>query len=127
MMAPLSHASPRILSVSWGKMEIEALGKGKDFKLWPGGGRPWDWSETGTSHGAGIQVADIIELIENSCEIIILARGVFSRLKISPETTTYLKTQDVEVIATDIKRGVQIYNSHVEKNVRVGGLFHSTC
>jgi len=126
-MVSLLHASPRILFVAWGKMEIESLGKGKDFKLWPGGGRPWNWNETGTSHGAGIQVADVRELVEHSCEIIILARGVFSRLKISPDTTTYLETQDVEVIDTDTKRGVEIYNSKVEKNVRVGGLFHSTC
>jgi hypothetical protein len=40
--------SPRILEISWGLMTIEGLGVGKDFKLYPGGGREWDWSETGT-------------------------------------------------------------------------------
>ena len=31
--------SPRILAVSWGRMEVEGIGAGKDFKLYPGGGR----------------------------------------------------------------------------------------
>jgi hypothetical protein len=46
--------SPRILSFGWGRIEVETLGRGKDFKLWPGGGRGWDWSEHGTSHTGGI-------------------------------------------------------------------------
>ena len=40
--------SPRITHVSWGRMDVDGLGTGKDFKLYPGGGRPWDWNETGT-------------------------------------------------------------------------------
>jgi len=127
MMESLSHASPRIISVGWGKMDVEAIGKGRDFKLWPGGGRAWNWNETGTNHSAGIQVADVKELLEHTCEVIILTRGVFSRLKIAPETTAYLETKGIDAIVTDTKRGVAIYNNNVENNVRVGGLFHSTC
>ena len=75
MALSLSHISPRILSNGWGKMDVEALGSGKDFKLWPGGGRSWDWTETGTDHAAGIQKADVVELVENGCTIIVLTRG----------------------------------------------------
>ena len=42
--------SPKILAVCWGRMEVEGIGAGKDFKLYPGGGREWDWNETGTRH-----------------------------------------------------------------------------
>ena len=49
--------SPKVLEVSWGYMEIEDVGTGKDFKLYPGGGRDWDWSETGTRHVPGIDPA----------------------------------------------------------------------
>src|SRR5207302_1252483 len=31
--------SPRITHVSWGRMDVEKLGTGRDFKLYPGGGR----------------------------------------------------------------------------------------
>ena len=33
---------PRIVRISWGRMQVEGLGAGKDFKLYPGGGRAWD-------------------------------------------------------------------------------------
>jgi hypothetical protein len=60
----VAHRSPRILAVSWGHMTVAGLGDGKDFKLYPGGGRAWDWSETGTRHEPGIQPADVAELLE---------------------------------------------------------------
>jgi hypothetical protein len=54
--------SPRIFAISWGHMDVENLGAGKAFKLYPGGGRPWNWSETGTRHSPGIQPEDVEEL-----------------------------------------------------------------
>ena len=62
-------------------MEVESLGEGRDFKLWPGGGRPWDWRETGTEHHPGIQPADVAELLENGAEIVVLSRGRELRLQ----------------------------------------------
>lgn len=126
-MAKPTNTSPRIKTVGWGHMEIETLGSGKDFKLWPGGGRSWDWQETGTEHSPGIQVADVEELVSHSPEVVVLTRGVFSRLKVPEETVTFLEKQNIETIVTDTKRGVQIYNDHVERDIPVGGLFHSTC
>ncbi len=119
--------SPKIESISWGRMEIESLGRGKDFKLWPGGGRPWDWQETGTAHSPGIQIEDVEELVDRGCSTVILARGVFSRLKVTDQALNYLEEHGIETIATDTKRAVQIYNKCIDNNVPVGGLFHSTC
>ena len=119
--------SPRIESIGWGKMRIESLGSGKDFKLWPGGGRPWDWNETGTAHSPGIQVGDVEELVNRGCSKVILARGVFSRLKVTKEALAYLESHGVETIATDTKRAVQMYNDCIDQDIPVGGLFHSTC
>jgi len=119
--------SPRIESTGWGRMQIESLGSGKDFKLWPGGGRPWDWNETGTGHSPGIQVADVEELVSRGCRTVILGRGVFSRLKVTDEALAYLKSHGVETVATDTKRAVQMYNNCIDRDIPVGGLFHSTC
>jgi hypothetical protein len=44
--------SPRILAIAWGRIDVEGLGVAKDVKLYPGGGREWDWSETGTRHSS---------------------------------------------------------------------------
>ena len=57
----LHPRSPKISAISWGRMEVDGVGSGKDFKLWPGGGRPWDWNETGTHHDPGVQPADVEE------------------------------------------------------------------
>ena len=67
------QASPRISTISWGRMEVEGLGEGKDFKLWPGGGRTWDWNETGTRHDPGIQPADVEELLEHGSQVVVLS------------------------------------------------------
>ena len=40
-MAVTELRSPRITHISWGRMTIEGIGTGKDFKLYPGGGHAW--------------------------------------------------------------------------------------
>jgi len=119
--------SPEVQSLQWGSMEIEGIGSGKDFKLWPGGGRPWNWSEFGTSHSPGIQVPDVEELVTNGCEVVVLTRGMLSRLKVPAETLEYLRSNNIEPIVSGTKEGVKIYNEYAARNIPVGGLFHSTC
>jgi hypothetical protein len=74
--------SPRILAVSWGRMEVERIGAGKDFKLYPGGGRDWDWNETGTRHAPGIQPADVEELLARGATAVVLSLGMNRRLQV---------------------------------------------
>ena len=122
-----SLISPRILAFSWGTMEVEQIGSGKDFKLWPGGGRPWDWSEYGTGHSRGIQQGDVQDLITNGCEVVVLTTGRLKRLKVPQTTVDTLKAQSIEVVVADTKKGIQLYNDFAAKGRAVGGLFHSTC
>ena len=119
--------SPRILTSGWGKMTIDGLGRGKDFKLWPGGGREWGWAEHGTGHGRGIQPGDVEELIGHGCEIIILTTGRMRRLRVAPATLALLDNQRVETIVVDTQEGINIYNDYTQQGKAVGGLFHSTC
>lgn len=119
--------SPRVTIIGWGKLAVEGLGRGKDFKTWPGGGRVWDWRETGTGHSPGIQVSDVAELLDHGCEVIVLTRGVFSRLKVPEDTLNHLEEHGIKAIVADTNRGVSLYNTYVDGNFKVGGLFHSTC
>ena len=119
--------SPKILSLKWGKMEVETLGRGKDFKLWPGGGKDWNWQEHGTRHSPGIQKGDCEELLEHGCNVVVLSKGMFKRLKITPQALEYLEEKGVEVVTEDTKSAVKTYNSLAEEGRRVGGLFHTTC
>ena len=119
--------SPRISKLSWGRMVIDGVGRGKDFKLWPGGGREWDWTETGTHHVPGIQPADVEELLANGSRAIVLTRGMLLRLQTCPETMSSLKAKGIAVYVAETNEAAQIYNDLALRGEAVGGLFHSTC
>ena len=108
-------------------MIIDGFGTGKDFKLWPGGARKWDWSETGTQHTPGILPADVQELIENGSQVIVLSRGMLKRLRTTKETLSLLESRGIAVHSADTKQAVAIYNQMASQGEAVGGLFHSTC
>ncbi len=121
-----SPRSPRISRISWGHMEVEGIGTGKDFKLYPGGGRAWDWNETGTQHDPGIQPWDVVELIEHGSEVVVLTRGMELALRTCHETLDLLRKRGIRVFIEETRRAVEIYNE-LAGNEAVGGLFHSTC
>ncbi len=118
--------SPRITGHSWGSIEVEKLGKGRDFILYPGGGKEWDWNETGTSHGGGIQRAEIELLLEKGAEVIVLSRGVNGRLSVSREARELLDESGVEYKILRTDEAIEEYN-RLADDKKVGGLFHSTC
>jgi hypothetical protein len=108
-------------------MEVEGLGEAKDFKLWPGGGRPWDWNETGTRHEPGIQPADVEELLEHGSWVVVLSRGQELQLQTSLDTLNVLNAAGIESHVEETRAAVKLYNELAEQGVPVGGLFHSTC
>lgn len=118
--------SPRIDHVSWGCMEVQSLGRGRDFKLFPGGGRAWDWTETNTHHVPGIQQADVQELLDQGSEVIVLSRGIQLALRTCPETLDMLHARGVRTHVEETTTAVALYNKLAETEA-VGGLFHSTC
>ncbi|MQY04588.1 Mth938-like domain-containing protein [Actinomadura macrotermitis] len=114
---------PRITHVSWGRLDVEGLGTGRDFKLWPGGGREWDWNETGTRHEPGIQVADVRELVERGSRVVVLSQGMELRLRTTQEALDFLREAGVEVHVAETRAAVELFNGLAD----AGGLFHSTC
>lgn len=119
--------SPRVTSLSWGRVEVEGKsGFHKDAKLFPGGSREWDWRETGTNHEAGIQPADVSELLEHGARVIVLSRGFYGRLEVPSKTLELLREKGIAVHVAKTDEAVRLYNELVEKE-RVGALIHSTC
>lgn len=118
--------SPRITSLTWGRLEVEGHGAFKDAKLWPGGARAWDWRETGTRHEPGIQPADVEELLDRGVSIVVLSRGVHRRLRVMPATLELLEERGVAAEVLPTEAAVERYNELA--GVRpVGALIHSTC
>lgn len=119
-------APPRITALSWGRLEVGGRATYKDAKLFPGGSREWDWSETGTHHEPGIQPADVQELLEHGATIVVLSRGIHQRLGVCAETLELLESRGIAFHVMQTERAVQRYNELRERDA-VGGLFHSTC
>ena len=126
-MTEPTKQSPRITHLSWGRMEIDKLGAGRDFKLYPGGGRDWDWRETNTHHVPGIQPADVEELLAHGSKVVILSRGLQLALQTAPETISLLKNRQVPFHIEETSAAVELYNQLAAAGDKVGGLFHSTC
>lgn len=122
----MTTRSPRITHLSWGTMTVDGLGNGKDFKLYPGGGRPWDWAETGTSHRPGIQLADIVELLDHGADVVVLSRGMRRELQVPKQTLDLLAARGVAFHVEETSAAVDLYN-RLAAAQQVGGLFHSTC
>jgi hypothetical protein len=118
--------SPRITHISWGRMDVEGLGTGRDFKLYPGGGREWDWTETGTHHVPGIQFTDVQELLDHGSKVLILTRGMQLVLRTCPETLEMLRDRGITYHVEETNAAVELYN-RLAQTEAVGGLFHSTC
>ena len=121
-----ASCSPAITHLSWGRIEAEGLPAGKDYKLYPGGGRAWDWRETGTRHVPGIQIADVLELLDHGSEVVILSRGMHLALQTKPDTIEYLASKGVEVHICETKAAAALY-AELRTTRRVGTLLHSTC
>ncbi|MGF1577749.1 MAG: Mth938-like domain-containing protein [Gemmataceae bacterium] len=126
-MSQSTAHSPRVLNLEWGKMTIEDIGEGRDFKLWPGGGREWDWAETDTHHVPGIQPGDVQELLDKGSRVVVLSQGMKLRLQTCPETKALLEARGIVFHIEETTEAVRIYNELVQRGEAVGGLFHSTC
>ena len=108
-------------------MEVEDQKKVfKDAKLYPGGAREWDWTETGTQHTPGIQSSDVEELLQHGAKVVILSQGMLLRLQVCKETLKMLKEKNIRTYTVQTKKAVELYNDLSKKEL-VGGLFHTTC
>jgi hypothetical protein len=107
-------------------MDVEGIGRGRDFKLYPGGGRAWDWTETGTRHVPGIQPSDVQELLDHGAKVVVLSRGMLRALRTCEETCVLLDELAVPYDILETSEAVRRYNA-LRETEPVGGLFHSTC
>jgi hypothetical protein len=123
----VGDVSPRVVDDGWGFIEIEGLGRFRDAKLWPGGGRAWDWRETGTDHRPGILSEDVTELLDHKPEVVILSHGRDGRLGVSAEALSLLETRGVPVVREKTDAALATYNRLTAEGRRVAGLFHTTC
>ena len=119
--------SPRVTDDGWGFVAVEGVGRLRDAKLWPGGGRGWDWNETGTHHRPGIQPADLAELLDHEPDVVVLSRGRELRLETTPEAVALLEARGVEAVQVETGAAIDAYNRLAGEGRRVAALLHTTC
>jgi hypothetical protein len=117
--------SPRVTDLAWGHLEVEG-GTFKDAKLFPGGARAWDWNETGTRHEPGIQPGDVEELVERGATAVVLSKGFYGRLGVTPEALRMLEDRGVAAHVRQTEEAIALYNE-LRETQKVGALIHSTC
>ena len=117
--------SPRVTDLAWGRLEVEG-GTFKDAKLFPGGARAWDWNETGTRHEPGIQPGDVEELLERGTTAVVLSKGFYGRLGVTPEALRMLEDRGVAAHVRQTEEAIALYNE-LRETQKVGALIHSTC
>lgn len=118
--------APRIDALDWGSVET-AAGTFRDAKLWPGGGRGWDWNETGTDHTPGIQPDDVEELLDHGARVVVLSRGQQGRLQVPDETVAAVEERGARAEVLGTQEAVDRYNELADAGEAVGALIHSTC
>lgn len=118
--------SPKINSIEWGKITVSDGSTYKDAKLFPGGARTWDWTETGTHHIPGIQPADLQELLDKGAEAVVLSKGFNERLQVSDDTIEFLAQKKIPYFILQTEEAIKKY-SHLRTDIPVGALIHSTC
>jgi hypothetical protein len=120
-------SSPKVTRLSWGRLEVEGVnGPFKDAKLFPGGATEWDWRETGTNHEPGIQPADVEELLERGANAVVLSKGFYERLQVTPDALRMLEAKGVSAHVRQTEEAIELYNE-LRETEKVGALIHSTC
>jgi hypothetical protein len=119
--------SPVVRDHRWGEITVAGLGQFRDVKLWPGGGREWDWDETGTHHRPGIQPADVEELLAADPDVVVLTRGRELRLKTCTSTIELLEANHITIVLEETSAAIAEYNELAKGGRRAAALIHTTC
>ena len=122
----MTQTSPKIRELSWGRITTDA-GVFRDAKLWPGGGRGWDWNETGTRHEPGVQAADLTDLLQHGARVIVIGRGQRARLRVTDEAIDAAQRSGAACEILGTHEAVGRYNALVADDAAVGALIHTTC
>lgn len=120
------NGSPLIERLDWGRVQT-SIGEFRDVKLWPGGGRGWDWNETGTHHSPGVQAGDVVELLDNGSRVVVIGCGQHQRLGVTRGAEDLITDRGAQMIVLETNEAAIRYNALARAHEAVGALIHSTC
>ncbi|MCF8885283.1 MAG: Mth938-like domain-containing protein [Nitrososphaerota archaeon] len=77
--------------------------------------------------GHKIELADLVEVLEEDIDYLVLGTGYFGRIDVSREVIDKFEEKNVKVIVENTRNAWRKYNELLEKGFRVCGAFHLTC
>lgn len=122
----MPSTTPTIERLEWGSVHT-SVGTFRDARLWPGGGRDWDWRETGTHHSPGVQVADLAQLLDHAVEVVVIGCGQRRRLGVTDAARQAVADAGASLEVLESSAAVARHNELVDEDVAVATLVHSTC
>ena len=112
-----------IEAYSFGKIIVNGQTYYQDIIITPRGVRSNWWRKEGHC----LHISDLEDvLLEIQPEVLVIGKGSSGMMKVPNEFQKTLKAKNIEVIAENTNKAVQIYNELATKK-RVVGAFHLTC
>lgn len=123
----MSNRNKIIDRIEWGNITVKADSFSfKDVIIHNDSVEEWDWKKTGTKHDPGIQIADLIQIIDK-IDHIVLSTGFKNQLRVQDNTLNYIKFKKKNYYVLNTEEAVKKYNQLARAGHRVGALIHSTC
>lgn len=141
-------SKPLITNSGWNYVELKFANKTvkygsdderSDLILWYDGYIKWDWKDETVfvdSHNPGISTNAVKYLIDKDCKVIIITKGYGNQtytcdgyLKTNESVLKYIKKKNANIAVYHLKteNAVQLWNTLLNRNIKVGMLLHSTC
>jgi hypothetical protein len=111
-----------IESYAFGRVVINGQAYTSDVIIYPHRVKARWWRK----EGHRLQPGDLEEVVKEKPEILVVGTGYFGHMKVPPETSDYLRSQGVEVIAERTQEAWQTYN-RLSPNRKVVAALHLTC
>ena len=110
-------------SYSFGKIVIGGETYSSDLIVFPQRVVP-DWWR---SQGHALCLEDLQEILEYKPEVLIIGKGAFSCMKVSPEIKDKLLKQGIDTFDQNTKEACKFFNEQMNSGKKVAGAFHLTC
>jgi len=112
----------KIDSYTFGKIFIDGKNYDSDVILYKNTVYPNWWRMSGHL----LQIDDIKKHLTKNPKKLIIGAGFYQRMKVDPETKSYLKKADIDVVIESTSNAWKTFNSLSEKE-DVMAAFHLTC
>lgn len=113
---------PLIESYSFGRITIDGHEYASDVLVYPDSVQDGWWRK----EGHHLQLEDLDDVLRRSPDVLVIGRGTFGRMKVSPELRDALEQRGLRVIAARTPEAVRRYNELRNEGEVVAAL-HLTC